>query len=59
VFKEILLKLPGINNQNYFLIMKNFENLKDLSTATLKSLTNVLGTENGTKLFSFFTKELK
>jgi ERCC4-type nuclease len=55
----MLLKLPGINNQNYFLIMKNYENLKDLSTATLISLSDVLGTENGTKLFSFFTKELK
>ena len=39
--------------------MKNFENLKELSTATLKSLTDVLGTENGTKLHLFLTTELK
>ena len=57
--KEILLKLPGVNGQNFFLLMKNFENLKELSTASLKQLIDVLGNENGTKLHSFIARELK
>lgn len=53
------MKLPGVNSQNYFLLMKNFNNLKELSMATLNRLTGVLGMENGTRLHSFFVQELK
>lgn len=38
--------------------MKHFQNLKELSTATLKQLTDVLGIENGTKLHLFLTRDL-
>lgn len=39
--------------------MKNFENLMSLSVASLKQLTEILGIENGTRLYSFLNVELK
>lgn len=53
------MKLPGVNSQNYFLLMRSFENLKELALASLKQLVDVLGQENGNKLHTFFSKELK
>ena len=48
-----------MNIQNYFLVMNKYQNLKELSVSSLKQITEILGLENGTKLYSFFQTKLE
>lgn len=44
---------------NYYLLMRSVKNLKELASMTLPQLTEIIGIENGTKLYNYFDTELK
>lgn len=57
--KDFLLKLPGVNNMNYYLLMRAFKNLRQLAGSNKERLTEILGNENGQKLYDWMTGTLK
>ena len=57
--KSLLLKLPGVNEQNYFLVMRRVRNFRDLSMMSLAEIQSILGDENGFKLHRFMNVNLK
>ena len=52
--QEMLLSLPGININNYRMVMDQFENIAELSKAEVSQLTPLIGPINAMKLYTFF-----
>ncbi|KAI8870553.1 hypothetical protein GQ42DRAFT_122126 [Ramicandelaber brevisporus] len=51
--EEVLRSMPGVTNHNYQLLTSRFEDLRSLCDATEETLVEILGKENGEKLFKF------
>lgn len=51
--RDILLRLPGITNENCRKVMKRFNCLKDLFNCTFVELSNLIGPIHARKLFDF------
>jgi DNA excision repair protein ERCC-4 len=57
--KDLLLKLPGISPQNFFLIVRKYTNVAELVNASKRELVDVLGLESGGKLYDFINAKLE
>ncbi|CAG8681451.1 22521_t:CDS:10 [Rhizophagus irregularis] len=57
--QEFLRSLPGVTSKNYKYIMSKVENLKELSQLSKNELQNMVGNDNGNKLFEFFNRDVK
>jgi len=54
VSKTVLLKMPGINSKNVFIIMNKICNMGDLVKLGHLELTNIIGNENQAKILHEF-----
>lgn len=54
VHLELLLSIPGVDFYNYKRIMCNFESIESIALADKTSLINIVGTDNGNRMFQFF-----
>ncbi|GBC02224.1 hypothetical protein RclHR1_04500012 [Rhizophagus clarus] len=57
--QEFLRSLPGVTSKNYKYIMTKVENLKELSQLSKNEMQNMIGNDDGNKLFEFFNKDVK
>ncbi|CAG5123190.1 unnamed protein product [Candidula unifasciata] len=56
--QDFVLRMPGINSRNFRLILNKFQNLYEVSQASLDSLTQVLGSSvHAQQLYDFLHKE--
>lgn len=53
--KDILLSLPGINENNFRNVMSKVTNISELSKMNEAALAALIGPVNGKKLHTFFT----
>lgn len=51
--RDLLLSLPGVNQQNCYIIMKHVKNVRELCTRSRADLEDLLGVENARKLYTF------
>ena len=51
---EMLKRLPGINAHNWRKVSEAAGTLQELSSMSMKKLQQLLGKDNGTKLYRFF-----
>lgn len=51
--RAILEAMPGVTQQNLFLIMNAFRTVKDLCSRSLDEIQEVIGIPNGTALYNF------
>jgi len=52
--REILMSLPGINQNNFRNVMNNVSNVAALSKMSETALSGLVGPGNAKKLYSFF-----
>lgn len=51
--RDILLRLPGITNENYRKVMKRFTCLRDLFNCNFSDISDLIGPIHARKLFNF------
>lgn len=51
---EIILNIPGIDFRNYGKVMYRIKNLRELCVKSLADCQELIGVENGKKMFNFF-----
>ena len=51
--KEILLSLPGVNNNNYKQIINKVNNISQLCELSESDIISIIGNINGKKLYNF------
>jgi DNA excision repair protein ERCC-4 len=56
--QEFLRSVPGVNAKNIFNLMREWENIKAISTAPEARLIEVVGPEAGRQIWGFFNKRL-
>ena len=58
VFKDVLIRMPGVTFKNYKLIMNQVENLRALSRLSESELTTIMGnSKQATLLYNFIHKQ--
>lgn len=53
IARDLLLSLPGVTQQNYYILMRHVRNIRELCERSRADLTDLLGVENATKLYTF------
>lgn len=58
VVKDILLSMPGVNHLNYHNITRHVRDLRHLAKLSKDSIEDLIGAENGSKLYNFLHQPL-
>jgi DNA excision repair protein ERCC-4 len=51
---DILRTIPGVTDKNVQLVMRRVRDLQTLSNMPLSELADIVGTENGRKIYNYF-----
>ena len=57
--RDVLLSLPGINSQNCYAVMRSVRNIQELCQRRRSDLEDLVGVENGRKLYTFLHESIK
>ena len=51
--QDVLAALPGISTKTYRSVMRNVDNLRQLTEMSCKAMQDMLGLEDGQRLYDF------